>query len=454
VLEPSPSPDLLVDLLCESLPVCSPGDREPQLDLGVGQALACLAGPIAVGAITVTDACAALVPGAIHVSADVTISVLGTMLSFPVEGQHPLGEQEHISGLNGLSAAAAARNGTVGALAQYQHDDLSAAFGQQWLSLSNLYVEAGFYSEVVTGAWERTTRTTFYLQAEGAASMHCPALGEASTLTAGARLHVGYDSRTALTWSVAPVDWPPMDAFGRLALCVIGDAAGVSAELLRAINGVAGEEASGSVFAPYEKLEWAVGTLEHGLSTALHHPVVAPVRLREGVTGIYLQVYGLTSTDLLHSALNGIDKLDTLEWLAEMLPVDAALTVPHHGSGAASLYTRIRIPRIAIVEPSSRHDGVAIRGVTLESEVTSAGRWSTRMASTLELFDLNVDFTAAWTSEHGPVITVRLYHVTLFTLNFFGQRRLDLYDAAFPSASPLSAPLWRSSPYGVARPSE
>ena len=76
------------------------------------------------------------------------------------------------------------------------------------------------------------------------------------------------------------------------------------------------------------------------------------------------------------------------------------------------------------------------------------------MASTLELFDLNVDFTAAWTSEHGPVITVRLYHVTLFTLNFFGQRRLDLYDAAFPSASPLSAPLWRSSPYGVARPSE
>ena len=49
------------------------------------------------------------------------------------------------------------------------------------------------------------------------------------------------------------------------------------------------------------------------------------------------------------------------------------------------------------------------------------------MASTLELFDLNVDFTAAWTSEHGPVITARLYHVTLFTLNFFGQRRLDLY---------------------------
>ena len=94
----------------------------------------------------------------------------------------------------------------------------------------------------MTGAWERTTRTTFYLQAEGAASMHCPALGEASTLTAGARLHVGYDSRVALTWSVAPVDWPPMDAFGRLALCVIGDAAGVSAELLRAINGVAGEE--------------------------------------------------------------------------------------------------------------------------------------------------------------------------------------------------------------------
>ena len=72
--------------------------------------------------------------------------------------------------------------------------------------------------------------------------MHCPALGEASTLTAGARLHVGYDSRVALTWSVAPVDWPPMDAFGRLALCVIGDAAGVSAELLRAINGLAGEE--------------------------------------------------------------------------------------------------------------------------------------------------------------------------------------------------------------------
>ena len=71
----------------------------------------------------------------------------------------------------------------------------------------------------MTGAWERTTRTTFYLQAEGAASMHCPALGEASTLTAGARLHVGYDSRVALTWSVAPVDWPPMDAFGRLALC-------------------------------------------------------------------------------------------------------------------------------------------------------------------------------------------------------------------------------------------
>ena len=254
------------DLLCELLPVCSPGDREPQLDLVVGQvspshafrlilpspltpprllraqALACLAGPIAVGAITVTDACAALVPGAIHVSADVTISVLGTMLSFPVEGQHPLGEQEHISGLDGLSAAAAARNGTVGALAQYQHDDLSAAFGQQWLSLSNLYVEAGFYSETAASAWERTTRTTFYLQAEGAASMHCPALGEASTLTAGARLHVGYDSRVALTWSVAPVDWPPMDAFGRLALCVIGDAAGVSAELLRAINGVAGEE--------------------------------------------------------------------------------------------------------------------------------------------------------------------------------------------------------------------
>ena len=59
-----------------------------------------------------------------------------------------------------------------------------------------------------------------------------------------------------------------------------------------------------------------MGTLEHGLSTALHHPVVAPVRLREGVTGIYLQVYGLTSTDLLHSALNGLDKFSTLEWLA------------------------------------------------------------------------------------------------------------------------------------------
>ena len=72
-----------------------------------------------------------------------------------------------------------------------------------------------------------------------------------------------------------------------------------------------------------------MGTLEHGLSTALHHPVVAPVRLREGVTGIYLQVYGLTSTDLLHSALNGLDKFNTLEWLAEMFPIDAALTLRH-----------------------------------------------------------------------------------------------------------------------------
>ena len=64
-----------------------------------------------------------------------------------------------------------------------------------------------------------------------------------------ARLHVGYDSRVALTWSVAPVDWPPMDAFGRLALCVIGDAAGVSAELLRAINGVAGTMATAAAVA-------------------------------------------------------------------------------------------------------------------------------------------------------------------------------------------------------------
>ena len=93
------------------------------------------------GAITVTDACAALIPDAIHVSADVTISVLGTMLSFPVEGQHPLGEQEHISGLDGLSAFAAVRNGTVGALARYEHDDIREAFGLQWLSLSNLQLE-------------------------------------------------------------------------------------------------------------------------------------------------------------------------------------------------------------------------------------------------------------------------------------------------------------------------
>ena len=78
----------------------------------------------------------------------------------------------------------------------------------------------------MTGAWERTTRTTFYLQAEGAASMHCPALGEASTLTAGARLHVGYDSRTAL------VGWPALEAFGRLGLCLISEAVGVDPELI------------------------------------------------------------------------------------------------------------------------------------------------------------------------------------------------------------------------------
>jgi len=357
--------------------------------------------------------------------------VLGTTLRFPVEGQHPIGSdlQDRISGLDGLSAFAAVHNGTVGALVRYEHDDIREAFGLQWLSLNNLWLEAGFYSEAVTGAWERTTRTSFYLQAEGAASMHCPVLGDASTLTAGARLHVGYDSRTALTWSVAPVGWPALEAFGRLGLCLISEAVGVDPELIRALNGVRAEEDSGRVFAPYERLEWVVGTLEHRLSEALEHPVVAPLRLREGVTGIYLQVYGLTSTNLLHSALNGLDKFKTLEWLAEMFPIDAALTVPHHGSGAVSLYTRIRIPRIVIVEPSSRHDGVAIRGVTLESEVTNAGRWRTRLASTLDLFDLSLDFTAAWTSEHGPVITVRLYHVTLFTLNFFGQRRLDLYDA-------------------------
>ena len=94
----------------------------------------------------------------------------------------------------------------------------------------------------MTGAWERTTRTTFYLQAEEAASMHCPALGEASTLTAGARLHVGYDSRTALTWSVAPVGWPALEAFGRLGLCLISEAVGVDPELIRALNGVRAEE--------------------------------------------------------------------------------------------------------------------------------------------------------------------------------------------------------------------
>ena len=128
-------------MLCESLPVCTLGDLEE--DLESGQAIACLAGPIVLDAVTLTDACALLVPGAINVSAQVAVSVLGTTMRFPVEGQHPIGSdlQDRISGLDGLSAFAAVRNGTVGALARYEHDDIREAFGLQWLSLSNLQLE-------------------------------------------------------------------------------------------------------------------------------------------------------------------------------------------------------------------------------------------------------------------------------------------------------------------------
>ena len=74
-------------MLCESLPVCTLGDLEE--DLESGQAIACLAGPIVLDAVTLTDACALLVPGAINVSAQVAVSVLGTTCAFPWRDSTP-----------------------------------------------------------------------------------------------------------------------------------------------------------------------------------------------------------------------------------------------------------------------------------------------------------------------------------------------------------------------------